>query len=124
MSGGSRPGAGEHPMEARIGRLLGVATLVAVSLLALGSALLLGAGQSPLDPALALDLGRLADDLARVQPAALLWLGLLFVVVTPAARVVAALVGYLGDGERGMAVVAVLILIVIAAGVAAGTIGA
>jgi uncharacterized membrane protein len=124
MSGQSRRDAGQHPMEARIGRLLGVATLVAVGLLAIGSVVLLGAGRSPLDPAPALDPTRLADDLARLQPAAFLWLGLLLVVVTPAARVVAALVGYLGDGERGMAVVAVLILLVIAAGVVAGAVGA
>ncbi|HJW23237.1 MAG TPA: DUF1634 domain-containing protein [Candidatus Limnocylindrales bacterium] len=124
MIGGRPTDAGEHPIETRIGQVLGIGTLIAVILLAVGSLALLAAGRSPLDPAPALDLGRLADDLARVQPAALLWLGLLLVVMTPAARVVAALVGYLGGGERGMAVVAVLILVVIAAGVAAGTIGA
>jgi uncharacterized membrane protein len=113
-----------HPMEARIGRVLGVGTLAAVSLLAIGSLLLLAAGRSPLDPAPGLDPARLIDDVARLQPAAFLWLGLRLVIVTPAARVVAALAGYVGTGERGMAVVAILILLVIAAGVAAGTFGA
>ena len=118
-----RVGQGQ-PMEARIGRLLGVATLVAVGLLGIGSVLLLVTGRSPLDAAPALDPARLIDDLVSGQPSAPLWLGLLLVVATPGARVVAALVGYLGTGERAMAVVAALILLVIAAGVAAGTLGA
>jgi len=116
--------APQHPLEARIGRLLGRATLLAVGLLALGSALLLATGQSPLDAAPAFDLGRLLPDLATLAPAGLLWVGLLVVIATPAARVAAALVGYLGDGERAMAAVAVLILVVIAAGVVAGVAGA
>jgi uncharacterized membrane protein len=111
-------------MEARIGRLLGLATLAAVALLAIGSLLLLATGHSPLDRAPSLDPGRLLADLAGLEPAGLLWLGLLLVVVTPAARVAAALVGYVGSAERGMALVSALILVVIAAGVAAGTAGA
>jgi uncharacterized membrane protein len=114
----------EQPMEARIGRFLGAATIVSVGLLVLGSVLLLAVGRSPLDPAPALDPGRLADELAQLQPAAFLWLGLLVAVVTPAARVAAALVGYFRGGEREMAVVALLILLVIGAGVLAGTLGA
>ena len=116
--------APEHPMEARIARLLSVATLASVGLLAAGALLLLAAGGSPLDPAPPLDPGRLASDLVHLNATGLLWLGLLFVVLTPVARVVAALVGYLGTRERGMAVIAVLILVVIAAGVAAGAAGA
>lgn len=121
----SRPGrvsdpSSDHPLEAGIGRLLGVATLIAVALLATGGALLLASGVSPADPAPGLDLGRLVADVAALQPAGLLWLGLLVVLATPAARVVAALVGYTARGERGMAAVAALILLVIAAGVVAG----
>ena len=124
MTGRARGRAAEHPMEARIGLLLSVASLAAVALLAVGSLLLLAAGRSPLDAAPALDPAALLADLAHGQPSAFLWLGLLVVVVTPSARVVAALVGYLGGGERWMAVVSFLILVVIAAGVAAGTVGA
>ncbi len=112
----------DHPLEAGIGRLLGVATLVAVALLAIGGTLLLASGISPLDPAPGLDLGRLASDLGAFRPAGLLWLGLLVVLATPAARVAAALVGYMARGERGMAAVAILILLVIAAGVVAGVV--
>ena len=123
MSAGGAPGATGHPLESRIGRVLGVGTLVAVVLLAVGSVTMLATGASPLDVAPTLDPARLLGDLGSVQPGAVLWLGVLLVVVTPAARVVAALMGYLGVGERGMAAVAILILVVIAAGVAAGTIG-
>ncbi len=124
MSAERRTDAGGHQIETRIGRVLGIGTLAAVILLAVGSVALLADGRSPLDPAPALDPARLLDELIRLQSAPILWLGLLVVVVTPAARVVAAGGGFLGRGERAMAVVAVLILVVIAAGVAAGTIGA
>jgi uncharacterized membrane protein len=46
-----------------------------------------------------------------------IWLGLALVIATPSARVAAALLGYARRGERGMSVVAVLILVVIAASV-------
>ena len=111
-------------MEERVGRLLSVATLGSVAFLAIGSLLLLATGHSPLDAAPSLDPGRLLADVAQLKPASLLWIGLIVVLVTPAARVVAALIGYLGSGERGMALVALLILGVIAAGVVAGTAGA
>lgn len=111
-------------MEARIGRLLGAATLLSVGLLALGSVLLLATGRSPLDPGPGLDPAQLVRELSAPGPAALLWAGVLVVVVTPAARVAAALAGYLAGGERGMALVASLVLVVIAVGVIAGLIGA
>jgi uncharacterized membrane protein len=106
-----------------VARLLTVGTLVAVALLAIGSALLLGSGRSPLDVAPALDPTRIWGDLIALQPTGALWLGLVVVIATPAARVAAALVGYARQGEREMALVSGLVLIVIAAGVAAGTIG-
>ncbi len=111
-------------LEARVGRVLEALTLAAVSLVAAGSLVLLATGRSPLSAAPPLDLARLPGDVASLQPAGFLWLGLLLVVATPAARVVAAVVGYLGAGERTMALVGVLILVVIGAGVAAGTLGA
>jgi uncharacterized membrane protein len=49
-----------------------------------------------------------------LRPAGFIWLGLAVVVATPAARVLAALVGYARQGDRAMAVVAALILAVIA----------
>ncbi len=114
----------DRPLEARVGRVLEVLTLAAVALVAAGSLVLLATGRSPLSAAPPLDPARLTADIVSLQPAGFLWLGLLLVVATPAARVVAAVVGYLGAGERAMALVGVLVLVVIGAGVAAGTLGA
>ena len=62
-------------------------------------------------------------DLAAARPAGFLWLGLLCMIATPSARVLAALIGYLRFGERSMVLVSVGILLVIAASVAIGLSG-
>jgi uncharacterized membrane protein len=108
-------------LESSIGRLLTIGTYCSVGLIAVGTVLLIGSGRSPLDVAPFLDPGRLAADLLGLQPAGFLWLGILGVVATPAARVAAALVGFSRSGERRMALVAAAILIVIAIGVVTGT---
>lgn len=107
-------------LESSIGRLLTIGTYASVGLIAIGTVLLIGSGRSPLDAAPALDPARLASDLGGLQPAGFLWLGILGVVATPAARVAAALVGFARSGERQMVLVAASILIVIAIGVATG----
>jgi uncharacterized membrane protein len=108
-------------LEARIARLLTMGTYASIALIVAGTLGFLAAGRSPLETAPGFDLTRLPADLANLRPAGFLWLGLLGVIATPAARVVAALVGYARLGELRMAAVAALILVVIAAGVAAGT---
>lgn len=110
-----------HSLESSIGRLLTVGTYTSVGLIAIGTVLLIGSGRSPLDAAPALDPGRLVADLLGLQPAGFLWLGILGVVATPAARVAAALVGFTRSGERRMALVAAAVLVVIAIGVVTGT---
>ena len=107
-------------MERPISRLLLAGTFIAIGIIAIGVVLMAVNGRSPLDAAPALDIGRLPADLARLQPAAFLWLGLLVMLATPSARVIASLIGYLRAGERGMALVAVAILTVIAIGVITG----
>jgi uncharacterized membrane protein len=108
-------------LERSIARLLTVGTYASVALIAIGTAALVGAGRSPLDAAPAFDLARIPADIGALRPAGFLWLGVLGVIATPAARVTAALVGYLRSAEREMAVIAILILVVIAAGVVTGT---
>ena len=107
-------------LEATIARLLSIGTYLSIALVAIGVVLLLASGASPLDAAPGLDVGRLGPDLAALRPAGFLWLGILGLIVTPAARVSAALVGYARAGERPMVLVSVLILAVIAVGVAVG----
>lgn len=118
---GDRVRAGNsRSLESSIGRLLTIGTYVSVGLIAIGTVLLIDSGRSPLDTAPALDPSRLIPDLLGLQPAGFLWLGILGVVATPAARVAAALVGFSRSGERRMALVAAAILIVIAIGVVTG----
>jgi len=104
-------------LEHSIARLLGVGTYISIGLLAVGVVLMAGHGIGPLSGGPPFDLTRLGPDLIALRPAGFLWLGLLAVVATPAARVAASLVGYARRGERAMAAIAVLILLVIATSV-------
>ena len=106
--------AASPDLEPTIARLLTIGTYLAIALLGVGVVLLLGSGRGPRSPDGGLDIGRIPADLAGLQPAGFIWLGLIAVVATPSARVAAALVGYLRRGERDMAVVSSLILVVIA----------
>ena len=110
------------PLERAIARVLTVGTYVSVAVLAVGTAMMLASGVQPLEGGPRFDLGQVGDDLVHLRATGFLWLGLVAVVATPASRVVASLVGYLRDGERLMAVVAVLILavIVLSVGLAIG----
>jgi uncharacterized membrane protein len=101
-----------------IGRLLIALTYVAGLLLLVGVLLMVAAGISPLSGGPALDATSIVADLASLQPAGFLWLGLLAVIATPISRVVAAAVGFGLAGDRRMVGVAVGILIVIAVSIA------
>jgi uncharacterized membrane protein len=105
-------------LERSIARLLTLGTYVSIALLAVGVGLMVINGIGPLSGGPAFDLARLGPDLAAFRPAGFLWLGLLAVVATPTARVVASLIGYSRRGERAMAIVAILILAVILTSVA------
>ncbi|MEO8208247.1 MAG: DUF1634 domain-containing protein [Chloroflexota bacterium] len=120
ISGGS---LGSADLDGIVARLLRVGTHAAVGLIALGVLLLLRAGASPLDPAPSLAIGQIADDLGTLEPAGFLWLGLLVVLLTPTARVVVSAVGYARLGDRRMAVIAVLVLAVVGAGIIVGAQG-
>ncbi len=110
-------------VEAIIARLLTIGTRVAISLLAVGSVLLVAAGVSPLaegwppfDPA------ALVPDLLALRPAGFLWLGLVAVIATPLLRVGVATAGFARAGERRMAFLGVAVLVVIVLAVAAGAV--
>jgi uncharacterized membrane protein len=105
-------------LERSIARLLTLGTYASVGLLVLGFALMLGSGIGPRSGGPAFDPSTLVPDLVALRPAAFLWLGLVAAVATPAARVLASLIGYVRRGERSMAIVAGLILVVIALSVA------
>ena len=110
-------------MDGRIARLLRIGTYVAVALIAIGVVLMLATGRSPLDVAPDFDPARLIADLVGLQPAGFLWLGLVVVLLTPAARVAVSGLGYARIGDRSMALIAGLVLVVILTGVLIGTPG-
>ena len=114
MSGTRQAGS---EFERRLGRLLIGATYVAVGLITIGVVLLLLAGISPLAGGPPFDPAQLVPNLLALEPAGFLWLGILVAIATPLSRVVGAAVGFIGRGERLMAVVSLAILGVIATSV-------
>ncbi len=109
---------GAPGLEQSIARLLTLGTYLSIALLAVGVVLMAGGGIGPLSGGPAFDATRLVPDLLAGRPAGFLWLGLIVVVATPVARVLASLVGYVRRGEQGMAIVAGMILVVIGLSVA------
>ena len=101
-------------LEQSIARLLTGGTYAAIALLAVGFALMIATGVSPLSGGPPFDITAIPGDLLALRPTGFLWLGLLVVVATPASRVLASLIGFAQRGERRMVVVAALILLVIA----------
>jgi uncharacterized membrane protein len=101
-------------LERSIARLLTIGTYGSVALLAIGVVVMLARGIAPLAGGPRFTPGLVVDDVAHLRPTGFIWLGLLAVIATPSARVVASLVGYVRRRERGMVAVAVAILVVIA----------
>ena len=110
----------DSDLERSIARLLTVGTYASIALLAVGLVLLLASGLGPRSADPGFDLGRIPADLLALHPAGFIVLGLLVVVATPAARVAASFIGYVRRGEREMALIAALILVVIGASLAVG----
>jgi uncharacterized membrane protein len=100
-------------LERSIARLLTGGTYASIALLVVGVALMLGTGIGPRTGGPAFDPRTLLSDLAAFRPSGFLWLGLVVMVATPAARVIASLVGFARRGEREMVLIAGLILMVI-----------
>ena len=110
--------AGGAGLDAAIARLLTLGTYLSVGLLALGVAAMVAGGVSPLERRFPpLDVAAIPGDILALRPHGFLWLGLLAVIATPAARVVASLAGYVASRETRMAAVAVGILVVIGSSV-------
>ena len=105
-------------LDRAIARLLIIGTYVSVALLAVGALLMFATRISPLEGGPPFEPGLIVDDIVGLRPVGFIWLGLLVVVATPAARVAASLVGYLRGGEPRMALVSGLILVVIGVSVA------
>ena len=111
--------AASADVEHVIARLLLGGTVAGIVLLAIGVALMVLNGISPVAETFpAFDPRTLLADLAAFRPEGFLWAGVVIVIATPIARVVGELVTYTVRGDRIMALVALAILVVIALSVA------
>jgi uncharacterized membrane protein len=113
----SSTGATAYAAERTIGRLLIAVTYVSVGLLAVGFALMIANGISPLDAGPPLDIATLGAQLVALDPAGFLWLGLLTVIAAPVGRVIVAAVSYGRDDDWTMVAISIAILAVIVVGV-------
>ena len=111
-------------LDRTIGRLLTIGTYLSILLIAIGCVLMFAARIDPLAGGPTLEPGLIVDDITHLRPAGFMWLGLIVLLFTPIARVVVSLFGFASRGERTMAVVSVLILVVIAASIVIGTVEA
>ncbi|HEX5014588.1 MAG TPA: DUF1634 domain-containing protein [Candidatus Limnocylindrales bacterium] len=111
-------------LDRTVGRLLTIGTYASILLIAIGCVLMFAARIDPLAGGPALEPGLIIDDITHLRPAGFMWLGLVVLLFTPIARVVVSLFGYISRGERTMAIVSVLILVVIAASIVIGNVEA
>lgn len=98
-------------------RVLAVGTLLSMGIVLLGVALTLAGGEG--GPS-GTDGGFLVQ-IAAGKPASIVTLGLLLLVVTPVAELVAALVAFIRAGERRYVIVTSVVLVLLAAGVLTAT---
>ena len=103
--------------ERLIGRLLIAVTYVSVGLLVIGVTLMIADGISPLSGGPSLDLATLGAQVAGLDPAGFLWLGLIAVIAAPIGRVIVAAITYARDADWLMVAISLGILLVIAVGV-------
>ena len=111
-------------LDRTIGRILSIGTYGSVLLIAIGCVLMFALRIDPLAGGPPLEPGLIVDDITHLRPAGFMWLGLLTLFLTPIARVVVSFFGFVARGERTMAVVSVLILVVIATSVVLGSVEA
>jgi uncharacterized membrane protein len=101
-------------LDHAIARLLTYGTYASVALLAVGVVVMFARRIAPLAGGPAFQPSLVVDDVLHLRAAGFQWLGLVAVIATPTARVIAALIGFVRRGERTMALVAALVLAVIA----------
>ena len=108
-------------LEKRIGLALAAATLASMALVAIGVAAMAVTGISPLTRTYpGPDWGRLGSDVAAMRPDGLLWLGLIAVILTPAVRVGASLIGFAAARDGRQVAIALAVLAIMLAGVLLG----
>ena len=125
MSGGPRSvGASRATaaaLETRIARLLTWGTRVALGLVLIGVLGMLRAGIDPLDHGAAppFSLASIPADILALRPVGFLWAGLVLVMALPVGRVTVSGTGFFAAGDRRLALVSLLVIVVIVTSIVA-----
>ena len=108
-------------LETRIARLLTWGTRVALGLVLIGVVGMLLAGIDPLDHGAPpeFSLASIPADILALRPEGFLWAGLVLVMALPIGRVVVSGTGFLAAGDRRLAVVSLLVIVVIVTSIVA-----
>jgi uncharacterized membrane protein len=117
----STTAATAYRLEAVVARLLVVGTYVAIGLILVGVLLMLATGVDPLsfEQFPPFDLRAIPGQLVALQPAGFLWAGIVTVMALPIGRVVVSGAGFYAAGERRLALVSLLVLVVVAISIVA-----
>lgn len=114
-------------IESVVARILVIGTWVAVALILVGVLGMLASGIDPMThpPVAAFDLAAVPGDITALRPAGFIWAGILVVMALPVGRVVVAGAGFFAAGERRLALISVLVILVVGLSiVAASRVGA
>ena len=116
-----------YAIESLVARILVVGTWVAVGLILIGVLGMIASGIDPMahPPVPAFDLAAIPGDLVALRPAGFIWTGILVVMALPIGRVVVAGAGFFAAGERRLALISALVILVVGLSiVAASQVGA
>ena len=108
-------------IEALVARILVAGTYLAIGLILIGVLGLVASGTDPLAHGAIppFDLPAIPGDLAGLQPVGFIWAGIVIVMALPVGRVVVAGAGFCAAGERRLALVSVLVVLVVALSIVA-----
>jgi uncharacterized membrane protein len=121
MSDGLGGQGAAYAMEALIGRLLVLGTWLAMALVLAGVLLMLVSGLDPLAQGAIPPFRpeRIIGDILALRPQGFLMAGLVLIVCLPVGRVLVGGVGFLASGDRRLAVISLLVLLVVVGSVVA-----
>jgi uncharacterized membrane protein len=107
-------------IESAVSRLLVLGTYLGIGLILVGVGGMLAAGVAPLDaPLPPFSLVDIPAQMLALEPVGFLWAGLVAFLLLPVGRVFVAGFGFLGAGERVLALVSLLVILVIVLSIAA-----
>ena len=108
-------------LETIVARVLVVGTYLAIGLILVGVIGLLRDGIDPLATANApaFDLGQVPGDIVALRPTGFIWAGILTVMALPILRVIISGAGFYAAGERRLALVSALVVLVVGVSIVA-----